>query len=253
MKKGKKIAAVAAAVLMTAAVTAGGTMAYLQSVTETKKNVFTSGKNITTELTESEWTEESGKDYTPGKVIAKNPVMKNESKAEAIYVAVRLDYIDNEGAMTDYETFKNYASVLNDSAEGFNTADWKRVAVNADGSEMWMYKTSVAAGKETSSIFDSIQVNTGITEVWSEATRTTNIYQVDENGNKTLIDTSKETYDPTVKYVDDHGNEVEAGTLPTFEINVTGFAVQATDVTPETAQTELFKLVNSKTSAPFTE
>lgn len=254
MKKGKKIAAAVAALVMTAAVTAGGTYAYLQSVTETKRNVFTSGKNISTELTETEWDENSGRDYTPGKVIAKNPVMKNDSKGnEAIYTAVRLDYIDNAGAKTDYETFKEFASVQNHSAEGFNTTDWKRVAVNADGSEIWMYQTSLSAGTSTNAIFDSVKVNTGITQVWSEVTKTINVYAVDTDGNKTLVDTTKETFDPTVQYVDGSGNTVDAGTLPAFEINVTGFAVQASDISPETAQAELIKLVNTKTDTKFAE
>lgn len=254
MKKGKKIAAAVAALVMTAAVTAGGTVAYLQSVTETKKNVFTSGKNITTELTETEWNENSGKEYTPGQVIAKNPVMKNDSKGnEAIYTAVRLDYINHEGAKTDYESFKEYASVQSGLADGFNTADWKRIAVNADGSEIWMYQTALAAGHSTNAIFDSVKVHTGITEVWSELTKTTNVYRVDEAGNKTLVQTASETYDPTVQYVDDAGNPVQAGTLPSFEINVTGFAVQASGLSSETAQAELVKLVNSKTDPKFAE
>ena len=66
MNKMKKITATAAAMVLSAGIAVGGTLAYLNSVTETKTNTFTSSKNITTTLTETEWLENSGKDYTPG-------------------------------------------------------------------------------------------------------------------------------------------------------------------------------------------
>ena len=56
MNKMKKITATAAAMAISAGLAVGGTLAYLNSVTETKTNTFTSGKNITTTLTETEWT-----------------------------------------------------------------------------------------------------------------------------------------------------------------------------------------------------
>ena len=93
MNKMKKITATAAAMAISAGLAVGGTLAYLNSVTETKTNTFTSGKNITTTLTETEWTADSGKDYTPGDVIRKNPVMKNESD-QAVYMAIKVDYTD---------------------------------------------------------------------------------------------------------------------------------------------------------------
>ena len=61
MNKMKKITATAAAMAISAGLAVGGTLAYLNSVTETKTNTFTSGKNITTTLTETEWTTDSGK------------------------------------------------------------------------------------------------------------------------------------------------------------------------------------------------
>ena len=47
MNKMKKITATAAAMAISAGLAVGGTLAYLNSVTETKTNTFTSGKNIT--------------------------------------------------------------------------------------------------------------------------------------------------------------------------------------------------------------
>ena len=66
MKKSKRITLTAAAMVLSAGLATGGTLAYLNSVTETKTNTFTSSKNISTTLTETEWTEDSGKNYIPG-------------------------------------------------------------------------------------------------------------------------------------------------------------------------------------------
>ena len=95
-----------------------------------------------------------------------------------------------------------------------------------------------------------LQITTMITEEWSSAAKTTTIYKCDADGNKlSIIDTTKEQYDPTVVYKDADGNIVSAGTLPTFNIKVTGFAVQASTFADyNEAQPELIKLVNSKTS-----
>ena len=105
MNKMKKITATAAAMAISAGLAVGGTLAYLNSVTETKTNTFTSGKNITTTLTETEWTTDSGKNYTPGDVIRKNPVMKNESD-QAVYMAIKVDYTDAQGSLMSAEAFE---------------------------------------------------------------------------------------------------------------------------------------------------
>ena len=189
----KKITLTAAAMVLSAGLAVGGTLAYLNAVTETKTNTFTSSRNITTTLTETEWTSDSGKNYLPGDVIKKNPVMNNESD-QPVYMAVKVDYLDDKGNLMSAEEFKKYALI---------------------------------------------------------AAKTTTIYKCDADGNKlSIIDTTKEQYDPTVVYKDADGNIVSAGTLPTFNIKVTGFAVQASTFADyNEAQPELIKLVNSKTSA----
>ena len=77
------------------------------------------------------------------------------------------------------------------------------------------------------------------------------LYLSDEDGNKIgIVDVTTEQYDPTVVYKDAEGNIVDAGTLPTFNIKVTGFAVQASTFADyKEAQPELISLVNSKTAA----
>ena len=144
------------------------------------------------------------------------------------------------------EEFKKYASITD-----YDNDNWKMATVNSDGSEVWIYMTAVEAGESTEALFNNVTVNTGITEEWSSAAKATTIYKCDAYGNKlSIIDTTKEQYDPTVIYKDADGNIVSAGTLPTFNIKVTGFAVQASTFADyNEAQPELIKLVNSKTSA----
>ena len=218
----KKITLTAAAMVLSAGLAVGGTLAYLNAVTETKTNTFTSSRNITTTLTETEWTSDSGKNYLPGDVIKKNPVMNNESD-QPVYMAVKVDYLDDKGNLMSAEEFKKYASITD-----YDNDNWKMATVNSDGSEVWIYMTAVEAGESTEALFNNVTVNAGITEEWSSAAKTTTIYKCDADGNKlSIIDTTKEQYDPTVIYKDADGNIVSAGTLPTFNIKVTGFAVQA--------------------------
>ena len=103
----KKITLTAAAMVLSAGLAVGGTLAYLNAVTETKTNTFTSSRNITTTLTETEWTSDSGKNYLPGDVIKKNPVMNNESD-QPVYMAVKVDYLDDNGNLMSAEEFKKY-------------------------------------------------------------------------------------------------------------------------------------------------
>ncbi len=262
MANKKKIAMTLGAMALTAVVAIGGTLAYLSSVTETKKNTFTSSKDVSTELTETKWTENSGKDYIPGQVIAKNPVMTNDTDSNTeIYVAVKLDYLDNDQKLVSYDTFKKYAEVqttfTDNNKDGF-TDSWEKIKTNADGSEIWIVRTKLAKGASTDAIFESVKVNAGITEVWTESAKTTETYKVDGNGNKTLVNTETETYDPTYTYVNEKGEKVDAATLPSFEIQVTGFAIQAEGFTVENGNTitneginELVKLVNTKSNTKF--
>ena len=241
----KKITLTAAAMVLSAGLAVGGTLAYLNAVTETKTNTFTSSRNITTTLTETEWTSDSGKNYLPGDVIKKNPVMNNESD-QPVYMAVKVDYLDDKGNLMSAEEFKKYALITD-----YDNDNWKMATVNSDGSEVWIYMTAVEAGESTEALFNNVTVNAGITEEWSSAAKTTTIYKCDADGNKlSIIDTTKEQYDQTVIYKDADGNIVSAGTLPTFNIKVTGFADQASTFADyNEAQPELIKLVNSKTSA----
>ena len=149
-------------------------------------------------------------------------VMTNDSD-EAIYMAIKVDYTDNLGDPMSATDFKKYAEITD-----YNEDDWEKVAQNSDGSEIWIYKTAVKAGESTDALFNNVKVNAQITEEWSTLAKTTTIYKCDADGNKIeVIDVKTDEYDPTIIYKDQDGNIVDAGTLPTFNIKVTGFAVQA--------------------------
>ena len=136
MKGKQKILLLVCSVIAVVSVSCMAAYALLKTVTETKTNTFTSSRNITTTLTETEWTSDSGKNYLPGDVIKKNPVMNNESD-QPVYMAVKVDYLDDKGNLMSAEEFKKYALITD-----YDNDNWKMATVNSDGSEVWIYMTA---------------------------------------------------------------------------------------------------------------
>lgn len=251
MKK-KSIIAIIAAVALTAALSIGGTLAYLSAVTETKTNTFSSSKDVKTVLDEKDFDPEEASNYYPGKVIAKNPTMTNSSDSETpIWVAVSLNFTNGASSMTR-AAFEQYATI-----NGFDTTDWQQIGTAPDGTELWMYKTALAKGATTNAIFTGVTVNAGITEVKKFGTEGKIIYTKDEAGN--LIDVKDNTtVVNTTKYYDSQGNELTgviaskvSSTLPTFEINVKGYAVQVDGVDSTAAATQLKGLADDALKTTF--
>lgn len=248
MTNKKRIATTLGAMALTAVIAIGGTLAYLSSVTETKTNTFTSSKDITTELTET-FNPEEAASYTPGQVITKAPVMTNQSSsAEPIWVAVSLDYTNGASSIT-YEEFKKYAEV-----QGLNVTEWQKIGTAAGGQELYIYKTTLAVGDSTKPIFQSVKVDAVIKKVWKHGTSGEIIYTKDAAGNLIDVKDNTELVDST-KYYDKDGKEMsyedaKAG-LPTFTIDVKGYAVQSSDVTFELAQAELIKLADKTLGVEF--
>lgn len=283
MANKKRIATTLGAMALTAVIAVGGTLAYLSSITETKKNMFTGSENITTELTEEKW--EKGKEYTPGESLFKNPVIHNlgsGSSAVSMYTGVKVQFFDNDDQKISYNTFiQKYGTIryltngsLDDPnfevdtaiyADGFNPA-WTPVAGTLDSTEgVFLNYTKeggiVAPGTATEAVFDQVVVNVGITKVWNKTYETTKAYEVkkDENGNfvkdengNYVPDLNKEissttTQSESARYVDASGNLVtDAFKLPKFQIDVTGYAVQSTNVTAAEAQAQLMDLAGLK-------
>ncbi len=252
MKNKKGMATTLVAMGLTAVLTLGGTLAYLSTITETKTNTFSSSKNITTKLEENFKPEEAS-NYRPGQVITKAPTLTNDSQSEEIiWVAASLEFTNGASNMS-YSDFQKYAS-----HDGI-TSNWKQIATGADGSELYMYGIKLEKGETTDAIFNNVTVSTGIKEVYKTGKEGKIIYTVDENGkvvdvkdDTTIVD-SKEYF-----VVDKDGNKTVISAtdaqkgLPTFEIKVTGYAVQASDISESQAKTELINLANAKLNTTFT-
>ena len=235
----KRLALTLGAMALTAALAVGGTLAYLSSVTETKTNTFSSSKDVSTNLTEDKWDENKGNNYSPGEVLYKNPVLTNTSaSAGSIYTAIKLEYIDNEGNHVDYAKFStDYAAV-----DAFN-ANWEKIGTDAQGNDLYVYKTTLEKGKATDPIFTQVTVNTGISEVWTQKSKEEQVYRVEADGTKTLVNTATTVYDKTFVYVDAQGNKIDKpAQLPQFQIKATGYAIQADEMDAATAKIELAKL-----------
>ena len=121
-----------------------------------------------------------------------------------------------------------------------------------------MYGIKLKKGETTDAIFNNVTVSTGIKEVYKTGKEGKIIYTVDENGkvvdvkdDTTIVD-SKEYF-----VVDKDGNKTVISAadaqkgLPTFEIKVTGYAVQASDISESQAKTELINLANAKLNTTF--
>lgn len=260
MANKKRLATTVGAIALTAVLAIGGTLAYLSQVTETKKNMFTGSDNLKTTITETEW--KGGEDYTPGKAIAKNPVITNlADSSTSIYAGVKIQFYDHNNKPISYNTFaEKYATVQYKDAtgafkDGFNPA-WVVDSTTADSTKglFLNYNTEIAPGNPTAAVFDQVTVNYGIKKEWNQESKVTTVYPVktDENGNYVtdekgnyVPDTSKpiesttEVGDTSVTFVDSNGVVVDAFVLPQFQIDVTGYAVQSADLTLEKGVIEL--------------
>lgn len=245
------------AMVLTGAIAVTTTLALLNNVTETKTNVFNSSKNIDTTLTEEDYWENGWTDYWPGESKAKTPVLTNTNDSDGpVYFAMRLSYIGNDGKRLSYDkdsnSFVNYASVSYEGVDGFNTNDWRLAKTYADGSQLYYYiggtetLNKVGKGNQTNPIFDKVTVNAGITGSLSESYKNTKVYKitiVDGKEVKTLVSNTDTKLSQDEKYYDENGNEItNVVSLPEFKIEVKGFAVQATNVSVEEAQSQLENL-----------
>lgn len=151
------------AATLVAVVGIGGTLAYLSGVTDMKTNTFTMGKGITGSTEEPEW-ENSGKDdaqnFVPGKVIAKDPQIKNTSEAStgSVWAAATITYqmkqADDSWIDTTYADLDQFINVKSGTADGFST-DWTMENDN----KIAFYNTELAAQTSTSPVFSAIEVD----------------------------------------------------------------------------------------------
>lgn len=155
----KKILAISLVVTLLAVAALGVTLAYFTD-DDTATNVFTMG-NVDIDLEEPSWDEP---DYVqPGDSVAKDPYVKNIGANSAyVVLKVKIDKLDKLGA----------SLVLTDLVNGENIGgdanDWTLVKTNPDNTNhtveyVYVYNSVLAAGAETSRLFTSVEVPTGLT------------------------------------------------------------------------------------------
>ncbi len=242
---------------LTVAVAIGGTFAYLSAVTNTAENKFTSESHVTGKITEDAWDyDENGwSDYVPGDSTGKNPVIVIDEGSEDAYVGIKVTCKDTSGTEITLADFtKNYATISYLNAAGINSTDWERVD-NEAGADFFTYKVPVIGGTQTNPLFDTVTINVGIVNVYTSQTanQTLVTYEVDENGNEidgtrvesqgtALVTNTTKTF---AKQADGTLVEVstDVTTLPSFQIDVTGYAVQAKGMDVDSIyKSELLKL-----------
>lgn len=163
----KGLLAGALVVVSVAAISIGSTFALLKDKTATKANVFTATAGLTGQIKEDLFDgldydgtqvdpqpEKLGKDLAlnvvPGRVIPKDPQVKNTSATDAAWIAVKLDVsCDGKTGAEALAEIAKFAEI------DFNTTDW---TVSADGLTYY-YKTIVAAnGGETTTLFNTVTI-----------------------------------------------------------------------------------------------
>lgn len=254
-KNKKRMAKGIAAAALIGVIAVGSTLAYLSSVTETKTNVFTSDKNINANLTETKWNEEET--YIPGVAKEKNPVIENQSSNAPMWTGVKIEFIKKEKQSgTDtftetpitYEQFKTqYGELIGNTSavDGIN-AGWTKVTGYDDNVAgiFVKYNTLLQANVKTDpAVFDAVKVNAAIKKVYNTKYTETSVYPalknedgtyaMDANGNyqpdtsQPAISSTSEESETSVIYTDESGKKIDdIFELPTFDIKVTGYAVQ---------------------------
>ena len=141
--------------------------------------------------------------FMPGDLIPKNPIVRNTSKEEDVYLAVTVDCIDeNNNTITTEEFESKYGPIA------FNTDQWTKIGITGT-KDIYLYGTGGADSK--------IATVLGEGEVTEKAV----FYQV--------------------KLLDTIGQDTDI--LPTFKIIVNAYAIQAKNVTTDKAAAELIAFI----------
>lgn len=204
----KKYLKLVACLALVAAITTGLTLAYLSVNTGTVTNTFTSEQKITGTTTEPKWTEKhpdsTWKDYLPGEMTEKDPQVTINAGSARANVGLKVSFFVENEQVTYSEFAADYADVY--------TGTSKEAAV--EGFSTAWTKVAASEMKDTKDLFfvynDVVDATT--------AAKTTS----------TLFDFVK--VDSDLK------------TTPSFKIVITGYAVQADNLTGTTATAELVKL-----------
>lgn len=244
MKKSKKVLKLLTSFALVAAIAVGFTLAYLSSVTDTKENKFTSDSNITGELTEEDTWKDGWKDYKPGESKAKTPTISLEKGSEAARVGMKVAFYNTTGSteanpvkdeisandfFTKFGTLSFNNGGLNLGAAGTDT--WSAVDVNGNAL-FYVYNNILTDAKATEPLFDKVTINTGIYTYYDITSTEKTVWTTDVNGNKVEVKDNYVLVEEDTKFylkeADGSFTEVTGNTkLPSFQIDVTGYATQA--------------------------
>ncbi len=117
--KRKSILLAAVAVMLTAALAIGGTLAYFTSTTDTKTNTFTVG-NVKIGLTEPQWNPDAQHTLMPSQSYAKDPTITVAQDSQDCWVFMKV-------SMNKFNSWLRLACILNDESQavgGLNLIDY---------------------------------------------------------------------------------------------------------------------------------
>lgn len=243
----KNILLTIASMGLVAALSIGGTLAYLTAKTDEKTNVFTGeDEKLKGHIEEEDWKyDKEGYTYLPGDVVAKDPMLVNDSDLSA-YAALKVEFVV-DGNKVSYDEFTNYATVSYNKVDGFNTEDFD---VTVGNDEVFLVcKEAIEKKGKTPDIFDQVHVNYYIKQVLSKEYSGKDIYYYDENNKLVKVENLTTGVDENITYYDSEGNEMNLEgslVLPKFDIVITGFMVQEKNTTFEDATTQLKELAGVK-------
>lgn len=208
---------------LVAAISVGATLAYLQADLGTKNNKFSSDKKISGMLEEPNWkpgengiSEDGTWNYLPNEVHGKDPKIGLTDGSAKAYVAMRVDFIDENDNIIDYDTFKTKYASVRSGEDGYEEN-------GREFHELW------------TDISEQAKLGNSKFFVFSE--------MLDYNMEDGLERTSSTLFD-YVKVNPNIANDEKTG-LPSFRIDVSGYAVQAEQVTEQEAIAELVKMATT--------
>lgn len=218
----KKVLLTVASIALVAALSIGGTLAFLTAKTDTKTNVFTGTDDNLKGRIEETFDKEAASSYIPGQAIVKVPTLVNNSKNSA-YVAIKLTFKVDSKAVS-YEEFCKVASI-----DGLNDTQFEKI-----GDDLYMYNEVLAGNASTPALFTSVTPSVGLTTYTETSVYTRAEYETikDELEGKNVEVKKNETKDEVVV-------TTVSGSLPSIEVIVTGYMVQAENNTKEAAVGQL--------------
>ncbi len=226
MKKRRMILLVVSVVTILILAGVGVTYSLLSSVTPTATNTFQSDKEIKITLTEPNW-QEHGKEqasaYVPGQVIDKDPTVTLSDNSVSSYVALKVQYYDEENELSFGEFRRLYLD---------RGANDDQMGIDFSGS--WVYIGTEETDKEN----DTGEYGKSVVYMYK------NILTQDD-ASTTVLENVTEPLFTNVHLSADLTQDENTHLLPNFNIKVTAYAVQAYGISMEEAKTALNELVTA--------